>query len=56
MGGELFNTWYLIHGRRLNTIWINQSEEDHTQFEDRFIYLSKILVDFRNRWNKEYLL
>ena len=35
---------------------INQSEEEHTHFEDRFINLTKILVDFRNRWNKEYLL
>ena len=24
--------------------------------ESRFVYLSKILVDFRNRGNKEYLL
>ena len=43
-------------GRRRNTILINQSEEEYTHFEDRFICLSKILVDFRNRWNKEYLL
>ena len=32
---------------------INQSEEEHTHFKDRSICLSKILVDFRNRWNKE---
>ena len=28
----------------------------YTHLGDRFVYLSKILVDFRNRWNKEYLL
>ena len=43
-------------GRRLNAISISQSEEEYTHFEDRFICLSKILVDFRNRWNEEYLL
>ena len=35
---------------------INQSEEEHTHFEDRFIHLSKTLVDFKNVRNKEYLL
>ena len=55
-GDEVLTPSYLIHGRRINTILINQSEEEHTHFEDRFIYLSKILVNFRNRWNKEYLL
>ena len=43
-------------GRKLNTISINESEDDYTHFEDTFICLSKILVDFRNRSNKEYLL
>ena len=41
--------------KSINTISINQSEEEYTYFEDRFICLSKIFVDFRNRWNKEYL-
>ena len=44
---------YLQNWRRGSSI--NQSEEEKTDFEDRFIYLSKILVDFRNHWNKEYL-
>ena len=43
-------------GRSLNTILINQSEEEHTHFEDRFINLTNILVDFRNCWYEEYLL
>ena len=55
-GDEVFMPSHLIHGRRINTILINQSEEEHTHFEDRFIHLSKILLNFRNRWNKEYLL
>ena len=53
---EVLTPSHLINGRRINTISINQSEEEHTNFEDRFIHLSKVLVDFRNRWNKEYLL
>ena len=32
---------------------INQSEEEHTHFDDKFIYLSKVLVASRNRRNKE---
>ena len=55
-GDEVLTPSHLTHGRRINTISMNQSEEEHTHFEDRFIHLSKILVDFRNRWNKEYLL
>ena len=47
---------HLIHGRRLDTISINQSEVEHTYLVDRFVYLSKSLIDFRNRWNKQYLL
>ena len=55
LGDEVLTPSHLIHGRRINTISINQSEEEHTHFEDIFIHLSKILVDFRNRWNKEYI-
>ena len=55
-GDEVLTPSHLIHGRRINTLSINQSEEEYVYFEDRFIHLSKILVDFRNRWNKEYLL
>ena len=55
-GDGVLTPSHLIHGRRINTILINQSEEEHTHFEARFIRFSKILVDFRNRWNKEYLL
>ena len=35
---------------------LNQSKKERTHFEDRFIYLGKILVDFRNRSSNEYLL
>ena len=55
-GDGVLTPSHLVHGRRINTISINQSEEEHTHFEARFIHLSKILVDFTNRWNKEYLL
>ena len=55
-GDELLTPSRLIHGCRLNVILINQSEEEHTHFEDGFVCLSKILVDFRNLWNKEHLL
>ena len=54
IGDELLKPSYLIHGRRLNTISINQSEEEHTHFDDTFICFSKMLVDFSS--NKEYLL
>ena len=55
-GDEVLTPSHLIHGRRINTISINRREEEHTHFQNRFLHLSKILVDFRNRWNKEYLL
>ena len=55
-GDEVLTPSHLIHGRRINTISINRREEEHTHFENRLLHLSKILVDFRNRWNKEYLL
>ena len=55
-GDEVLTPSHLMHGRRINAILINQSEEEHTHFEARFIHLSKILVDFRNCWNKEHLL
>ena len=56
---------YLRNGRQgfdikqtlvVDLIQAKRSEEEHTHFEDRFINLTKILVDFRNRWYKEYLL
>ena len=53
---DLLTSSHLIHGHRLSTISFNQREDEHTHFDDRFICLSKILIDFRNRWNKEYLL
>ena len=37
-----------------NTISINQSKEQDTHFESRFVYLSKILVDFRKQ-RKQWL-
>ena len=39
-GDEVLTPSHLIHARRINTISINQSEAEHTHFEDRFIYLS----------------
>ena len=37
IGDELLTPSHLIYGRRLNTISINQSEEEHTHFEDNFL-------------------
>ena len=56
MRWEVLTPSHLIYGRRINTISINHSEVEHTHLEERFIHLSKILVNFRNRWNKKYLL
>ena len=55
-GDQILIPSHLIQTRRLNTTLISHGEEEHTHFEDRFIHLSKILVDFRNDRNKEYLL
>ena len=39
-GDEVLTPSHLIYGRRINTISINQREEEHRHFEGRFIHLS----------------
>ena len=37
LGDEVLTTSHLIRGRRFNTVSINQSEKEHTYFEDLFV-------------------